>query len=118
MLSSRRASSVVRQFVRQFAYNSQQSSRLVTSRRPYDAADDASPKPKVDPRSGPLPLSGPLLDELDPRFSDLPPWNVPPVNRQDLTETPAEPYYDQQARRYYGEPVRFPLHLPLGLYSK
>jgi NADH dehydrogenase (ubiquinone) 1 beta subcomplex subunit 8 len=46
-----------------------------------------------------------VFPELDPRESDLPPWTVPPINRQTLTETPVVPYYDQQYRRYYGEPV-------------
>jgi hypothetical protein len=35
----------------------------------------------------------------------MPDWSVPEINRQQLTETPVEPYYDQQARRYYAEPV-------------
>jgi len=57
------------------------------------------PPPKLHP------LSKPTADDMDPRFPDLPDWNVPPVNRQDLTETPDEPYFDPQGRRYFGEPV-------------
>jgi len=58
-----------------------------------------APEPKLHPLSRPIP------GELDPRFGDLPDWSVPVVNRQNLTETPVEPYYDQQGRRYYGEPL-------------
>ena len=100
MLASRRiASSVARQFI----HNTARQSILVTipiSRRFYAKAVD--PQPKLDPLSEPIP------GELDPRFSDLPPWNVPPINRQTLTETPAQPYFDHQGRRYFGEPVTPP----------
>lgn len=71
---------------------------IAISRRCY-AAKVAGPEPKLNP------LSGPIAGELDPRFGDLPPWTVPEINRQTLTEKPVVPYYDQQARRYYGEPV-------------
>ena len=57
------------------------------------------PQPKLHPLSPPIP------GELDPRFGDLPDWTVPKINRQNLTETPVDPYYDQQNRRYFGEPV-------------
>ena len=97
MLPSRRiASSVARQLI----HNTARQSFLISipiPRRFYAKAVD--PQPKLDPLSEPIP------GELDPRFSDLPPWNVPVVNRQNLTETPAQPYYDQQGRRYFGEPV-------------
>jgi hypothetical protein len=100
MLPSRRiASSTACQFI----HNTARQSSLVSipiSRRFYAAV--VGPQPKLDPLSEPIP------GELDPRFSDLPPWNVPPVNRQTLTETPAQPYYDQQGRRYFGEPVTPP----------
>lgn len=78
--------------------STRQSTAIAISRRCY-AAPAAGPKVKIHP------LSGPIGDELDPRFSDLPWWDVPEINRQNLTETPVEPYYDQQNRRYYGEPV-------------
>ena len=74
---------------------------IAISLRQY-AAKAHGPDPKLDPLSPPIP------GELDPRFSDLPPWTVPPVNRQTLTETPVEPYFDVQNRRYFGEPVLFP----------
>ena len=100
MLPSRRiASSVARQLI----HNTARQSFLISipiPRRFYAKAVD--PQPKLDPLSEPIP------GELDPRFSDLPPWNVPVVNRQNLTETPAQPYYDQQGRRYFGEPVTPP----------
>jgi hypothetical protein len=67
------------------------------ARRGYATAP--GPEPKLNPLSPPIP------GELDPRFSDLPAWTVPAINRQKLTETPVEPYYDQQNRRYFGEPV-------------
>jgi len=78
--------------------NARQSTLVAFSRRCY-AAKAVGPEPKLHPLSGPIP------GELDPRFSDLPPWTVPEINRQTLTETPVVPYYDQQGRRYYGEPV-------------
>ena len=62
------------------------------------------PPPKLHPLSKPTP------DDMDPRYSDIPDWTVPPINQQDLTETPVEPYYDKQTRRYYGEPVS--IHFP------
>jgi hypothetical protein len=68
------------------------------ARRHY-AATAPGPEPKLHPLSGPIP------GELDARFGDLPPWTVPVVNRNNLTETPVVPYDDKQARRYYGEPV-------------
>ena len=58
-------------------------------------------------------MSPPIPGELDPRFGDLPPWNVPVINRQTLTETPVEPYFDQQNRRYFGEPVTAICNHPL-----
>jgi len=73
---------------------------LAIVRRGY--ATTTGPEPKLHPLSPPIP------GELDPRFSDYPPWTVPEVNRQNLTETPVEPYYDQQNRRYFGEPVNIP----------
>ena len=78
--------------------STRQSALVAVSRRCY-AAKAAGPEPKLNPLSGPIP------GELDPRFSDLPPWTVPEINRQTLTETPLAPYYDPQGRRYYGEPV-------------
>jgi len=69
---------------------------LAITRRGYAAA---APEPKLDPLAPPIP------GEMDPRFSEIPPWTVPAIERQNLTETPVEPYYDQQNRRYYGEPV-------------
>ena len=71
---------------------------IAVARRCY-AAKAAGPEPKLHPLSGPIP------GELDPRFGDLPQWTVPEINRQTLTEVPVVPYYDQQQRRYYGEPV-------------
>jgi len=65
-------------------------------------ASHAEPGPKLNPLDPQIP------GELDPRFSELPPWTVPVVNRQDITETPVQPYYDVQNRRYYGEPVCIP----------
>jgi hypothetical protein len=94
MLGRRILTSTLRQSI---IYNAHQSTVMAASRRSY--AHAAGPEPKLHP------LSGPILDELDPRFGDLPDWNVPEINRQQLTETPVEPYYDQQGRRYYGEPV-------------
>ena len=76
-----------------------QSVPVVAISRRYYAAKAVGPEPKLHPLSEPIP------GELDPRFGDLPPWTVPEVNRQNLTETPVEPYYDVQGRRYYGEPV-------------
>jgi hypothetical protein len=67
----------------------------------------AAPEPKLHPLSRPIP------GELDPRFGDMPQWTVPVVNRQNLTETPAVKYYDQQGRRYYGEPVLLELRVML-----
>jgi hypothetical protein len=99
--SSRRiATCAVRQFIHPPSSLSSSSSiaAIAVSRR-YYAAKAHGPEPKLDPLSPPIP------GELDPRFGDLPPWNVPEVNRQNLTETPLEPYYDVQNRRYYGEPV-------------
>ena len=99
--SSRRiASCAVRQFIHPPSSLSSSSSiaSIAVSRRDY-AAKAHGPEPKLDPLSPPIP------GELDPRFGDLPPWNVPEVNRQNLTETPVEPYYDVQNRRYFGEPV-------------
>jgi hypothetical protein len=86
--------------VRQFLHPPSSSSiaAIAISRR-YYAAKAHGPEPKLDPLSAPIP------GELDPRFGDLPPWNVPVINRQSLTETPVEPYFDVQNRRYYGEPV-------------
>ena len=78
--------------------STRQSTAIAISRRCF-AAKAVGPEPKLNPLSGPIP------GELDPRFGDLPPWTVPEINRQNLTETPVVPYYDQQARRYYGEPV-------------
>ncbi len=78
--------------------STRQSTVFGLSRRCY-AAQAPGPQPKLHP------LSGPIAGELDPRFGDLPPWTVPEINRQNLTETPVVPYYDQQARRYFGEPV-------------
>jgi len=97
MLTSRRlaSSSVARQFILNTTRQSIRSS-IPISRRFYAKA---APQPKLDPLSEPIP------GELDPRFGDLPPWNVPAINRQTLTETPAQPYFDQQGRRYFGEPV-------------
>lgn len=95
MLPSRR---IVSSVARQFIHNTRQFPIVIPiSRRSY--AKDVGPQPKLDPLSEPLP------GELDPRFDDLPWWNVPPINRQELTETPVEPYFDQQGRRYFGEPV-------------
>ena len=94
MLGRRILTSTVHQSI---TFNTRQSAVLAISRRCY--AQAAGPEPKLHP------LSGPILGELDPRFGDLPDWNVPEINRQKLTETPVEPYYDQQARRYYAEPV-------------
>lgn len=97
MLSTKRiAPSVARQLI----HNSRQSSVVFSITLRYYAKDVR--QPKLDPLSEPIP------GELDPRFGDLPWWNVPVVNRQNLTETPVQPYYDQQGRRYYGEPVRLP----------
>jgi hypothetical protein len=98
MLGRRILTSAVRQSVR---YNTRQSLVFTAARRCYAHA----PEPKLDPLSGPIP------GELDPRFGDMPDWSVPEINRQQLTETPVEPYYDQQARRYYAEPV-IPLSFP------
>jgi hypothetical protein len=95
MLGRRILTSTLRQSIIYNAHH--QSAVMAVSRRSY--AQAAGPEPKLHP------LSGPILGELDPRFGDLPDWNVPEINRQQLTETPVEPYYDQQARRYYGEPV-------------
>ena len=90
---------MLRRITSTVAYQSNTQSAIVfpISRRFYGKAT-ATP-PKLDPLSEPFP------GELDPRFGDLPPWNVPVINRQNLTETPAQPYFDQQARRYYSEPV-------------
>jgi len=95
MLGLRISKSLARQFVRN---NSRPSVLLSVAQRHY-AAKAAGPEPKLHP------LSGPIGDELDPRFGDLPPWNIPVINRQNLTETPAVPYDDPQNRRYWNEPV-------------
>jgi len=99
--SSRRiATCAVRQFIH--PPSSLQSSSSIASiavSRRYYAAKAHGPEPKLDPLSPPIP------GELDPRFGDLPPWNVPEVNRQNMTETPVQPYYDTQNRRYFGEPL-------------
>ena len=99
--SSRRlAIRAVRQFIHPSSTSSPSSSiAVVAISRRYYAAKAHGPEPKLDPLSPPIP------GELDPRFGDLPPWNVPAINRQTLTETPVEPYYDVQNRRYFGEPV-------------
>jgi len=92
-------------------FSSSSIAAVAISRRGY-AAKAHGPEPKLDPLSPPIP------GELDPRFGDLPWWNVPEINRQTLTETPVEPYYDVQNRRYYGEPVNLPApRLQLTLYS-
>ena len=98
MLGQRIATSMItRQFTRNAVAFHTPVMVVAIRSRPYAKA--VGPQPKLDP------LSGPIGDELDPRFGDLPPWKVPVINRQNLTETPAVPYYDKQGRRYYGEPV-------------
>ena len=99
LLGRRIGSFAARQFIHNTTY--QFIAIFPISGRFYAKA--VAPEPKLDPLSEPIP------GELDPRFSDLPPWNVPVVNRQNLTETPVQPYYDQQGRRYYGEPVPIPI---------
>jgi hypothetical protein len=105
LLSKRITSSVARHFI----HNVHQSPIVIAITRRYYAKDVGS-QPKLHPLSEPIP------GELDPRFGDLPWWNVPVVNRQNLTETPVQPYYDQQGRRYYGEPVRLRPPLTLNVY--
>jgi len=94
MLGRRILSSAVR---RPVLGNHQSFVAGAVARRCYAKA--AAPEPKLHPLSEPIP------GELDPRFGDMPQWTVPEVNRQNLTEVPVEPYYDQQGRRYYGEPL-------------
>lgn len=99
MLSRRIAISATRQFTQ---IPRQPILSAVAFPRRYYAAHASDSEPKLHPLSEPIP------GELDPRFGDLPPWNVPAINRQRLTEIPVEPYYDKQGRRYYGEPVTIP----------
>jgi len=98
MFCRRISTSLARQFIRN---NARQPITIALINRAY-----ASKAPGSEPKLHPL--SGPIPGELDPRFGDLPDWNVPAINRQDLTETPAEPYDDKQGRRYYNEPVSKP----------